>query len=158
MRRFFPAALLCFFITHHALAAPAPKYAAPQIPAGNKAVITIAATSPTLTWDGDKLVVTAAGTYNYMNDHDFQRIEIDVKWSRNQGAPLILQGPTGSISPEESVRQPPNGTYTISATPAIPPAGYTDVTVTVRIVVKKPGFQEVSSSAAAPAPVAIPPK
>ena len=103
-------------------------------------------------------MVTAAGTYNYMDDHEFQRIEIDVKWSRNQGNPLLIQGPTGSISPEASIRQPPNGTYTIGATPAIPPAGYADVTVTVRIIVKKPGFQEVPSSIGAPAPVVIPPK
>ena len=135
--------------------AAAPKYAAP--PLIGIATINKNVGSPTLNWVDGKLVVNMSGGYNYRDDYTFDRIEISVKWSRNQGNPLVLQGPSGALTPEQSVVNPPNGTYSITAPPAVPPPGYTGVIVTARIVVKKTGALDGTDVVATPTPVAIPP-
>ena len=52
------------------------------------------------------------------------------------GAPLTVVGPTLNFTPEASLPTPPN--FTLALPPLLPPAGYTDCVVKVRIIVTKP--------------------
>ena len=87
-------------------------------------------------WANGQLQITAVGKYNYRNDYTFDKLVVEVVWTRAAGAPLNVNGPTLNFTPEASLPTPPN--FTLALPPLLPPAGYTDCIMKVRIIVTKP--------------------